>query len=117
MENEKQVGDLQELINNKAENRLKADLKAFEARMSTESLISGYHSDQPRLSFEAKKGEFKTDTIGRLLNPNWGVYYKALYEFWLPVYIQEETTNFVSQVDKLKEDAAHLFNTKADRDY
>lgn len=103
----KQIPDLQDLINIKAENRLDQDLKELCKLLKQSRLLSVNDSDTiPNLIYKDKETK-----------PYWlfqynGKYMNAVKEYWLPIYQNEESQNFIKQVEQLNENIADLMNSK-----
>lgn len=99
----KQLPDLQELINIKAEGRLKNDLRILAKSIRDNRLISS-NDGIPELIYKERESK-----------PYWifeygSHYMDALKAYWLPIYQNEEAQNFIKQVENLNENVADLMN-------
>lgn len=118
MENQT-TSTLQELINSKAENRLKNDLKKLLSTLEDNRLLRGSYDYKPKLAVVAERDEsdspvkhYAPDSLDRLLNPNFGLLYKEMYENYLPIYIEQETKLFMEKVEKIQEDVNTLMDSQ-----
>lgn len=112
-----QLNTLQQAIEKRASNRLKNDLGEIANQLKNVKLLYPYNGSSlsyeefPKLSYEESKQA--KGTMGSLLSaiipmPGnnspvslQGEYIKALYQYWLPYYVAEETAAFIDRVDEV----------------
>lgn len=123
------IKDLQRLIAEKAAKKLIADLEELSKLMDKQPLlkhdkITGNYPPEIFLEAFPKKDPVKYEKtrvdLLFYINPythllNSESYMGQLYKFWLPTYIQNESTEFLKSVDELKDKVDELFDIKADR--
>jgi hypothetical protein len=125
------VDTLQATINKRAADRLDADLQAASKFIRENRLLSitsdnDHGMSAPSLSYEIRAEQdgqkakvnttqpyyiFKYEKSCGTIHSAW--YMDRLREYWLPIYIEEETQMFVQKVDQVKEDVNYLL----DRDH
>lgn len=142
MEKTENVNSLQEIINKKASLRLMDDLHKISEFFSGNRLLIGNGNGYPILyrdknnngfdifteasvsaaTFRAKKeSELEAASVRShiwVTKHSTGVQISAksyaadLYDYWLPIYIQEETESFVTKVEELRDDVDDLLNQR-----
>lgn len=111
-----QVNTFQEAINKRASEKLNADLHTLGLMMQDIKLLQAKDGSQyeqgrfPRLGVANDKGQvfdcrnptnlFGADTLGREKRV-YGPYLRALYEYWLPIYVQRETDLLMASLSTL----------------
>lgn len=118
-----QIKDLQKLIEERAENNLRADLTKLGQIIREQPLLNGSHI--PRLYTQYEK-QIKivnaaapgTEKVYKDIHPGClisidyrGVcdrYTQLLYNHWLPIYIEREAAKFLKDIDDLKVRAGQL---------
>lgn len=112
------ITNLQELINNRAEKRLDADLRALSKTIRESRLLSVIaDSIFPTLIYpKAPKKPLGTDDTKEEY-PFWifkdnSLFMKAVKDYWLPIYKSEEAQNFIQKVEDLSTDVANLLDNK-----
>lgn len=131
MEEQKDVGSLQVLINKRAEERLNNDLVALSKSIWENPLMNSH--DSPKLYFKKTGSETvqairegfekpeRVYLIGDIITGSntmnaWkigrefkrGEYMEQLFQFWLPKYIEEETQIFINRINELEEQMEYL---------
>lgn len=104
----KNITNIQDLVDKKAEIRLKKDLRDMRsAVLNIPVLCANTDSDFPDMEFKGKKTK-----------PYWffnegdNSFYDALYEYWLPIYKSQEAHNFINEVERLNENVNELMNNQ-----
>lgn len=119
----KNIVQIQELINKKAIKRLREDLQQVSDFIQSNRLTSETNSGIPLLTFDMLKGEGQEKVYQDKKAAYWVFRYELasngtsvasspfmdnLYEYWLPVYIQEETQLFFNKVIELRNEVDSL---------
>jgi hypothetical protein len=102
------VTNLQELINKRAEARLDAEFDKIMSFLSGNKLLGSKPHDVPYLYTKKEDRYFENRPLWAF-NKN-EPYGKLLKEFWLPIFIKEETENFMKKVDELDSEVQALKN-------
>lgn len=112
---------VQAAINLLAENRLKRDLNKISDLIRENRLMAPGNSDaerpRPDLFEKDYKGEFSGSTpyfIFQHDSAKRSNFMRALFDYWLPVYIQEETNAFFNKVDEIQKDVDELLSIERD---
>lgn len=118
---------LQELINKKAIARLNSDLEALEILVNNTTILSEYARGRTGKEFPLFSMVIEPDKNIKMsltqffhqseVPTNRGLMNKALYEYWLPIYMREETERFIQIVEKLETDVNNLLEVKNDDEY
>lgn len=106
----KNLLNIQELIDKKAENRLTKDLDNMRSTIFTIPILTGRHatdSSFPDMEFKGMKSKPYW-----FFNDGQGSFYKALYDFYLPIYKAEEAERFINEVNRLNENVNSLMNNE-----
>lgn len=105
-----ELNTIQQLIDERAESRLKKDLDSMRNTIMNIPVLSVTESGFPQMGFKGKETSpywfFNND------NNKPDCYYKALYDYWLPKYKSEEAKLFLEKVDDLSKDVKNLMNTE-----
>lgn len=122
------IKDLQKLIEQRAADKLAKDLFAIADRISKEVLLQPHRVNGsvdgkfPELAYTmstTKPKVYTEESNARLFGAQaqqytgyniWGVYLKQLQEYWLPIYIERESKEFLEKLDKVKEDVDYLLD-------
>lgn len=108
----KSLPDIQQLINDRAEKRLKDDLEAMRKTIINMPILSPTQSPFPMLKFGESQHYAKW-----FFNDGVGTFYEAVYNYWLPIYKNREAQNFLADVERLKSDVNDLMNVTHENDY
>lgn len=98
---------LQELINQKAELRLKRDLGEISEMIRNNRLFSITDNPSiPDLTYDGKEQK-----------PFWifqrsSKYMDEVKKYWLPIYQNEEAQNFIQKIDDINKDVNDLMNNQ-----
>ena len=107
-----QVKNLQELINQKAEKRLDADIyKLAEAIRNNPLLQTTNNPSIPDISIKNNEGSYLERKPYWFFQSN-GNFFDKVKEGWLPIYIAEETKNFITKVEELDSEIQGLKNVE-----
>jgi hypothetical protein len=102
-----ELKNIQQLIDEKAENRLNKDLDDMRTTiLSIGVLTATTESAFPDLEYGGKKTK-----------PYWffnlnGEFRRALYNYWLPIYKTREAENFLKRVEDLESEVDNLMNAQ-----
>jgi hypothetical protein len=108
----KSLKSLQELINEKAEYRLNTDIgNAAEAIRNNPLLRTTDNPGLPDIHFKSKTGEDRMEKPFWFFQPN-SLFWDQVKAYWLPIYIAEETENFLKKVDDLDSEIQGLKNAQ-----
>lgn len=123
METQK-IDTLQQVINERAAAKLDAHLIEISDYIRGNRLLSDTQIPNLTVHLVDEKGQEKPDTQTKA--PCWifeyerrsvsssyiasGIYMKRLRDYWLPIYIQEETENFVKLIDQMGEQLDDIQN-------
>lgn len=108
----KSLPDIQQLIDFRADRKLKDDLLKINETIQKMPILMENNSEFPKLQFGEKKEL-----------PRWffgdgkDSFYEALYNYWLPIYKNREAQNFLADVERLKSDVNDLMNVTHENDY
>lgn len=110
-----EIKDLQKLIEERAKAKLIADMKQLVETLGEQPLLN---YDTPRVHLRFEKDNSQTPTyepyhIIELIRMGSGpvsYYAQRLYDYWLPIYIEKESAEFLQKVDQLQEDVQQLFS-------
>lgn len=107
----KSLPNIQELIDEKATNRLEKDLCDMRDTILNIPILRQTGDGIPKIQFGDNQSQ-----------PYWFFnrsepYAKALYEYWLPIYKNQETENFLKRVEELESNVNDLLNTQHTHDY
>lgn len=113
---QEEVSKIQKLINEKAERRLDRDLeKLREVRgLGLLTPFNQFDTNFPKLAFTYKasvNGEIKDKTLEYELPRHFEKrmpFMQALKDYWLPLYIDQDTADFLAKVEQLDRDVAAL---------
>jgi hypothetical protein len=112
---------VQASINLMAERRLERDLKKISEMIRENRLMATGDTspDRPRpdLFYKDHKGEYKSLTPYQMFKYKFegtSPFMTQLFEYWLPLYIIEETNAFFSKVDQLQADVDNLLTIERD---
>lgn len=97
---------LQQIIDGKAEQRLKNDLQQIRSKIFECPVLLETGSEFPSLEFGGK--EIKPYWFFNTDEP----FCKALYSYWLPIYKSKEAEMFVKEVEQLKEGVDNLMSSQ-----
>jgi len=100
--------DIQQLINERAEHKLRSDLEKFRKYLHSE-LAMGLIDIGAQISVEING---KKENLRNALWSTDSSIFKMLKEDQLPKYIESETKNFLNKVDSIREDVDELMNNK-----
>lgn len=106
---------IQDLINERAENRLNNELGIITKFFQQNSLLSlTDNPGVPEIYLEVEKGD-KKEYIGQ--KPRWffdniSIYLDKVKEYWLPIYQAEENKKFIDEVNNLKNSVENLLSTQ-----
>lgn len=111
------IKDLQKLIEERAISKLKKDLQNLSDLIHKQPLLN---SNAPRLyianTLDAKVQGVDGCDIFRLAfqetSENGTSYRARLYQFWLPIYIERESAEFLKNVDDLSNNVNDLLTFK-----
>ena len=109
------IKNLQDLINEKAEYRLNIEIgKIAETIRNNDLLKTTNNPGLPDVLIEGGKNPYK--------KPYWffaaeSEFFEKVKAYWLPIYIKEETENFIKKVDELDSQIQDLKNTQYVDDY
>lgn len=113
-----QTAKIQELINTRASNKLKADLTEFSKSIQNSPLITQPRQiEHPKISIVVE-GEPKETTLFYLISHETrgvghdrffnGFLLQKLYELHLPLYIERETRDFFDKVERLGDEVEEI---------
>lgn len=109
---ETSINNIQEIINKKAEQRLETDLAAISNFIRNNRITA----QTARIDQKDCPDVFvlNSDKVYQPVKPYWlfngGIYYKQLIDFWLPIYIREESEKFINEVNNLSQNVKDLFD-------
>lgn len=116
------TNSLQEIIEKRAEKKLKNDLLSLYDTISGNRILTG--NGVPTLTIKKDEKVFEQRLTNLLLVRTsqdydfkkqidvQGIYSNELFKHWLPIYIQEETNAFINKVDSLQEQIEELKTDK-----
>jgi hypothetical protein len=111
----KDTKTLQDMLAERASKRLNNDLRAISNTIRENRLLAATDSPMPVLSYEIspakgeQKANVKTNQVYWMLQDT-SAFMDAVRAYWLPIYITEETENFMKKVDELDEQIQDLKN-------
>jgi hypothetical protein len=108
----KDLKDIQQLINERAEQRFNADYFAIVSPISSSKLFEHIQFDCYRNGSETKSQE----GMYWVFREGYGNYEKVK-EKWLPKYISEESENFLAKVESIKNDVDNLMSNQYQEEY